>query len=212
MSYPRRWCPHGRHVPIGGNSLTAVTAVTAATHRPTTAPSRPPAPYARVSRVRVAAAEFAKFLNKVSDYKHKSWYVHHAVYVVPEQMYLYGDLRRFATHAIEARGGRFKRIARRCISWRPWSAKTWVYDYIDRRSNKRKQRFQGNSTSAATQLLTRMLRLEESWHARDSVFAKPEHARLQAQLRASRFKVQEGTVRPDVTNPSFIDHLMERMN
>ena len=196
-------------MPIGGNSLTAVTAVTAATLRPADAPSRPPASNARVSRVRVAATDFAKYLNKVSDYKHKSWYVHLAIYVVPQQMYLYGDLRRFATHAIEGRGARFKRLVRRCISFRPWSKSGFYFDYVDRKTNKVKQRRQGNSTSAATQLLTRMLRLEQGWHKTDKVFAKPEHVRLQAQLRASRFKVQEGTIRPDVVNPSILEHLME---
>ena len=90
--------------------------------------------------------------------------------------------------------------ARKCVSWRPWSTTGFAYEYIDRRTNKRQQRIQRNLSSAATQLLTRMQRSQERWHKSDSVFVKPENVRLEAQLRASRFKVQKGAIRPDHTN------------
>ena len=47
--------------------------------------------------------EFNKALNKVSNYKHQSWYVHYLVWVIPRQIYELGDTWRYSTCAIESR-------------------------------------------------------------------------------------------------------------
>eukprot|EP00965_Chrysotila_dentata_P245043 6206328-Pleurochrysis_carterae.AAC.1 len=60
---------------------------------------------------------FARELNKVSVFRHQSWYVHLLVYVVPQQLFKYGNTWCFSTAAIESRGARLKRIGRRNVCW-----------------------------------------------------------------------------------------------
>eukprot|EP00965_Chrysotila_dentata_P117565 3884497-Pleurochrysis_carterae.AAC.1 len=60
----------------------------------------------------LAATELARQLNKVSNYKHKSWYVHMIVFIVPRQMFKHGDTWRLSTMPIESRGARLKRYGR----------------------------------------------------------------------------------------------------
>ena len=90
----------------------------------------------------VAAVAFALALNTVSDYKHKSWYVHYMVWIVPRMIYQYGDLWRFSTAAIESRNARLKRMGITCISWRPYQEGKSVYHYIDYRTGKEVHREQ----------------------------------------------------------------------
>eukprot|EP00965_Chrysotila_dentata_P241238 6204162-Pleurochrysis_carterae.AAC.6 len=58
------------------------------------------------SAVNLNVATFlARQLNKKSNHKHKSWYVHTIVFIVPRQLFKYGNTRRLSTIPIESRGG-----------------------------------------------------------------------------------------------------------
>ena len=57
----------------------------------------------RALRFLRASIEFSKALNKVSNYKHQSWYVHYLVWIVPRQIFEVGDMWRYSTCAIESR-------------------------------------------------------------------------------------------------------------
>ena len=78
----------------------------------------------RALRFLRAAIAFAEALNLVSNYKHKSWYVHLLVFVdvVPQQIAAHGNTWRFSTAPIESRGARLKRLGRRVVSWRKFLA------------------------------------------------------------------------------------------
>ena len=70
-------------------------------------------------------------LNVVSNNSHQSWYVHYLIYIVPRQMYKYGNTWRFSTAPIESRGARLKRLGRKVVNWRARAANT-VYNYVSR--------------------------------------------------------------------------------
>ena len=63
-----------------------------------------------------SATKFARYLNIASSYRHKSWYVHRVLWVVPRQLFRYGDTWRYSATAIESRGARLKRFGRKCAS------------------------------------------------------------------------------------------------
>ena len=65
------------------------------------------------------AAAVAKTMKALSVGKHKSWYVHLVLWVVPLQMAEVGDMWAFSTGPVEQRGARLKRIAREVVCWRP---------------------------------------------------------------------------------------------
>ena len=123
----------------------------------------------------------------MSNYKHKSWYVHMICFVVPQQIFRYGNTWRFSTAPIESRGSRFKRVGRTTICWRKACHGWTSYDYTDRKTGAKKQRVQGYSSSAVQQLLTKICAQEDSWHA-DDAFATPAKIRLQQHLRTCFLK------------------------
>eukprot|EP00965_Chrysotila_dentata_P261876 6214393-Pleurochrysis_carterae.AAC.3 len=102
----------------------------------------------RALRFLRAAIAFTKELNKVSNFKHKSWYVHVIVFVVPQQIAKHGDTWVYSTMAIESRGARLKRYGRSTVSWRKavngWSS----FDYTNRASGAKVQRTQRYMSSA----------------------------------------------------------------
>ena len=51
-----------------------------------------------------AAADLAAKLLAVSNYKHKSWYVHMICFVVPQQIFKYGNVWRFSQQQVSSRG------------------------------------------------------------------------------------------------------------
>ena len=57
----------------------------------------------RALRFLRASIVFSKMLNKVSNYKHQSWYVHYLVWVVPRQIFELGNTWSYSTCAIESR-------------------------------------------------------------------------------------------------------------
>ena len=142
-----------------------------------------------LSHLPVAAVAFAVTLNTVSDYKHKSWYVHYMVWIVPRMIYLHGDLWRFSTAAVESRNARLKRMGITCISWRPYQDGKSVYHYIDYRTGKEVQCEQEYKSSPMEQMLSKILALQDAWHG-DSIFMRPEKLRLQQDLRRRRLKCE----------------------
>ena len=63
------------------------------------------------------AAANSKVMEALSIGKHKSWYVHLTLWVIPLQIAEVGDLWPFSTDPVEQRGARLKRIARE--RWSP---------------------------------------------------------------------------------------------
>ena len=66
------------------------------------------------------AVEVSKTLQALSLNKHKSWYTHLTVWVVPRQMAKHHDLWAFGTSPVEQRGARLKKFVRNVVSWRPY--------------------------------------------------------------------------------------------
>ena len=59
-------------------------------------------------------------LKALSIDKHKSWYTHLTVWVVPRQIAKHFDLWAFGTSPVEQRGARLKKFVRNVVSWRPF--------------------------------------------------------------------------------------------
>ena len=100
-------------------------------------------------------------------------------FVVPQQMFKYGNSWLYSTAAIESRGARLKRIGRSTICWRKAVHGWCSYDYTDRRTGKKVQRSQRYyQSSAVQQLLIKVAAQEESWHSNDE-YCTPAKIRLQ---------------------------------
>ena len=69
----------------------------------------------RACEVAHTAIRFAHRFEGVCNSRHRSWYLHNFVYVVPRQIERYGALWPFSTAALESRGARIKRVK---VSWR----------------------------------------------------------------------------------------------
>eukprot|EP00965_Chrysotila_dentata_P237893 6202182-Pleurochrysis_carterae.AAC.1 len=141
----------------------------------------------------LAAIAFAMQLNKVSNFKHKSWYVHMIVFVVPQQIAEHGDTWVYSTMAIESSGARLKRYWRVTVSWRKavngWSS----YAHTDKASGAKMQRTQRYMSSAVQQLLMKACAMEESWHSL-APFVTPEKGRLQQYLLTRKLKCDVGEI------------------
>eukprot|EP00965_Chrysotila_dentata_P036091 1201770-Pleurochrysis_carterae.AAC.1 len=127
-------------------------------------------------------------LNKVSNYRQQPWYMHYAVFIVPQQIWEFGDPLRFSTAAIESRGARLKRIGRRVVCWRPYAANGSVLNFIHRRTDEAKHGIQKYGSSPTEQLLMRICAQEEALHDTQNMFARPEKLRLREQLRSKKLK------------------------
>eukprot|EP00965_Chrysotila_dentata_P237792 6202130-Pleurochrysis_carterae.AAC.4 len=134
-----------------------------------------------------SGVKVAQELDEVWVYRHRFWYVHLLVFVVPQLLFKYGNTWCFSTAAIESRGARLERIGRqnvclrKAVSW--WTS----YDYTGRRSGKKVQRLKTYESSAVEQLLVPVAVQEETWHCTD-IFATPEELRLQQQSPTRRLK------------------------
>ena len=140
------------------------------------------------------AIKLARNLNKVSDYKHKSWYIHLLVWVVARQLFKHGNTWRLSTAAIESRGARLKKKGRTCICWRRAIGET-SYSYTDRQSGEVHSRTQQYRSSAVQQLLMKICGQERDWHT-PSAFSRPEHLRLVQQLRTKKLKFDAPDLAP----------------
>ena len=70
----------------------------------------------RAKRYFIAIVAFAHRVESVTNGRHKSYYLHLFVWLVPRQTARFGNLWRFCTSAAEYRNARFKRMK---VSWRP---------------------------------------------------------------------------------------------
>eukprot|EP00965_Chrysotila_dentata_P160336 5294182-Pleurochrysis_carterae.AAC.2 len=134
--------------------------------------------------------ELSVALNNVSNYRHQSWYVHYLVWIVPQQIFLYGNSWKFSTCAIESRGGQLKKYRRKTVSWWPLSATFVVYNHVDRRTGLPVRRTQSYSSSPMEQMLKRIVAREEASHDADNLYARLEALRLKQQLRKCKLKCE----------------------
>ena len=144
----------------------------------------------------------------VSGYKHKSWYVHLVLWVVPRQLFRYGDTWRFSTAAIESRGARLKRFGRNNASWRGRIKEKITYQF-KKRSGAVASRTTSYNSSAMEQLLKLMCAQEDAWHT-SGVFVRPEKLRLEQYARSKALKMEPIAV-DAVTRPSFEQNLSRKL-
>ena len=159
-----------------------------------------------------AARDFAKYLAMVSNYKHKSWYVHMTTWVVWRQFYIHGNTGVMSTCMIESRGARIKRLGRRLTNWRPLCAGFTAYKYICRKTGELIEGSRTYNSSPMYQLLQKLVLQEDSWHSKET-FSRPEKVRLQAALRTTLLKVEieVETARPDAaTSMSLLAEKAEK--
>ena len=119
-------------------------------------------------------------------------------FIVPRQLFEYGDTFRFSTATIEARGARLKRLVRTVVCWRPISCASRTFSWKDRAGKIRKRVDKYNS-SPMEQLLKFVCAQEESWSS-DDAFARPEKLRLQQLGCATRIKLEPISERASVTS------------
>ena len=148
----------------------------------------------RAAEVCQAAVRFAKSFEGVCGGRHRSWYLHLFVYVVPRQIEKYGALWPFSTAALESRGARIKRVK---VSWRSYCAAP-----ADRKIERqgRVEKFKQTYKSAPTAQILRMLSAaEDVYHSGKSIGA----ARLKSTGRYSKVKLEADHSSTDMyeTNP-----------
>lgn len=105
------------------------------------------------------AAANSKAMKALSIGKHKSWYVHLTLWVIPLQIAEVGDLWPFSTGPVEQRGARLKRIAREVVSWRP-PDDGFVNDANGKRHFVKRRKY---DTCAMLQLLRACVAQEVEW-------------------------------------------------
>jgi hypothetical protein len=154
------------------------------------------------------ARDFMRAINSLSNYKQKSWYTHAVVWIVWQQLFLYGNTWPMGTMAIEFRNARIKRIGRRFTNWRPHVEGTTSYHYIDRRSGQEKTGNRRYNSSAVHQILQRLALCEKSWHSNNK-FPAPSLLRLQAQLRSTLLNIEVADV-AGPTAPKGMYHELAR--
>ena len=141
------------------------------------------------------ARDFQAALTSLSNYKQKSWYTHAAVWIIWQQIWLYGTTWPLSTISIESRNARIKKYGQRFTNWRPIVAGYTEYSYMDRRSGKHVEGKRRYNSSAVHQLLKRVALSELSWHT-NSKFTAPDKLRLQTQLRSTLIKVEVADAPP----------------
>ena len=115
--------------------------------------------------------------------------MHYLVWIVPQQIYKYGDLWRFCTAGIESRGAILKRIGRNNVCWRPFQQGVSVYHYIDVRTQKEVTRQQTYKSSPMEQMLRLAVARECTSHS-DCGYAHPQKLRLELQQRKRKLKCE----------------------
>ena len=143
----------------------------------------------------------------VSNYKHKSWYVHTTTWIVWRQLFREGNTYVMSTCMIESRGARLKRIGRRLTSWRPLSTGFTAYKYVDRRSGEMKEGQRTYNSSPMHQMLQRLVLQEDAWHSSHK-FCRPEKLRLQLALRTTLLKIEVDDAEPPAGTYSTIPVLL----
>jgi hypothetical protein len=143
------------------------------------------------------ARDFQQALVSLSNYKHKSWYVHLVVWVVWQQIWMFGNLWPMSTISIESRNARTEKIGLRFANWRPMSEGPTQYSYVDRRSGEQVSRTQSYNSSPVHQMLKRVALAELLWHGSHR-FSSPDMLRLRTQLRSKALKVEVADAPPSL--------------
>ena len=112
----------------------------------------------RACEVAHAAIRFAHRFEGVCNGRHRSWYLHNFVYVVPRQIERYGALWPFSTAALESRGARIKRVK---VSWRGYCD---VPKQHRRERNQRVSIFKQTYRSSPTVQIMRMIAAAEDMY------------------------------------------------
>ena len=112
------------------------------------------------------------------------------MWIIPQQLYDYGNTWRFSTCGIESRGARLKRIGRKVVNWRPYAATRTEYNFKNRKTDEQGQTSQNYESSPMLQLMSRMAYTESTWEDASSVFVRPEKWRLRQQLRSCKLKCE----------------------
>ena len=156
------------------------------------------------------ARDFQAALTSLSNYKQKSWYTHMVVWIVWQQVWLYGNLWPLSTISIESRNSRIKRYGLRFTSWRPYVASTTSYSYIDRRSGLHVTGERKYESSAVHQILNRVALAEKSWHTSHR-FTLPDKLRLMLQNRSTLIKVEVADVPPSLPPVTMLSELASKV-
>ena len=109
----------------------------------------------------MAAIDFAHRFEALCNGRHKSWYLHLFVYLVPRQIEKYGDLWPFCTSSVESRGARIKRI--RAINWRSYAATP--FDSRQQRAGRVTKHRTTYRSSPTVQILRSLASQEERFHS-----------------------------------------------
>ena len=113
----------------------------------------------KARQVALASIAFAHRFESVCSGRHRSWYLHLFVYIVPRQIERYGDLWPFSTAALEGRGARIKRVR---VCWRGYSDKPMI---CKAERQGRVTSFKRSYRSAPTiQILRMITAAEELYH------------------------------------------------
>ena len=160
----------------------------------------------RALKLARTARDFQKALTSLSNYKQKSWYTHALVWIVWQQVWLFGNVWPLSTISIESRNARIKKYGLRFTNWRPLVDGFTAYSYTDRRSGKQVTGQRRYNSSAVHQILKRVALAEYSWH-RNSKFTAPDKLRLMTQLRSTLIKVEVADAPPSLPRATMLSEL-----
>ena len=140
------------------------------------------------------AVELSPAIKALSAGKCKSWYIHLVVWVVPLQMWLFGDLWAYGTSPVEQRGARLKRICRSVVCWRAYHD-GWEPPVKpgDPRVWNKKRKYE---SCAMMQLMRTCCANEEMWEegalVADSACLSRSERRMQKTGRTTLLKIERG--------------------
>ena len=164
----------------------------------------------RALRLARCARDFQAALTSLSNYKQKSWYTHASVWIIWQQVWLYGNTWPLSTISLESRNARIKKIGIRFTNWRPLVAGYTEYSYKDRRSGQQINGKRRYNSSAVHQMLQRLALCETSWHT-NSRFTAPDKLRLQTQLRSTLIKVEVADNAPSADKPTMLSEMASKL-
>ena len=141
----------------------------------------------------------------VCNGRHKSWYLHLFVYVVPRQIAKYGELWPFSTSALESRGARIKRV--RNVCWRGYSSKP--YERKAERQGRVTKFKQAYRSSPTLHILRMLASQEELFHAgkgRGAARLKESGRFRKVKIEADHTNVQSYETNPFSALSTFLSH------
>jgi hypothetical protein len=164
----------------------------------------------RALRLARTACDFQAALTSLSNYKQKSWCTHMLVWIVWQQVWLFGNVWPLSTISIKSRNARIKRYGLRFTSWRPHVTGTTTYSYVNRRSGMHVTSERKYESSAVHQILQRLALAEKSWHTSHR-FTLPDKLRLMIQSRSTLIKVEVEDAPPSLPPASMLSELASKV-